>query len=162
MARSRQTTKWRSREMYCPGIRKQARSFPSLFNVAHHFLVEFADLFSNQFEHLLSLGSEPVILARPFAGAWVGAAFEPAQPFHPRQQRIQGARADVVTVVAQLGEHPMPVQRFLAGVVQDVRLPETQQDFAADVIHVDSVVIRRGMSKTAIQFLTLSTASPLR
>src|SRR5262245_47935293 len=60
----------------------------------------------------------------------------------------------MVTMVAQLVQHPLPVQRLFAGVIQNVHLPKGQQNLAADFFHTGSAGLRLSMSKIVITILS--------
>ena len=55
---------------------------------------------------------------------------KPTMAFHPLQQGIESTRADVVTMTTQLTHHPLPVDRALGGMMQNVDLPEAKKDLA--------------------------------
>ncbi len=57
---------------------------------------------------------------------------QPAAPGHAGQDWIQRARADVIAVFPQFLEHPVAVDTVLVGMMQDVHLPEGEQEFAND------------------------------
>jgi diadenosine tetraphosphatase ApaH/serine/threonine PP2A family protein phosphatase len=54
---------------------------------------------------------------------------EPAASCHPREQRVQCARAQSIAVTMQLLQHPMPIHTLLFRVMKDVNLPEREQEF---------------------------------
>src|SRR5262249_37073556 len=64
-------------------------------------------------------------------------ALQPAQPLHPVQQRIQGPRTDLITMPAQLHNHPLAMERLLTGVMQDMHLPKAQQNFTLERFHLE-------------------------
>lgn len=86
------------------------------------FLVEFVNEVAYELEHRPPGGSEMIVAARlqPIA---VDSAAKPPIPFHPLEQWIQRARADVVAVMPQLGQDPLADDRLLSGVVKDVYFP---------------------------------------
>src|ERR1019366_8489057 len=75
-------------------------------------VVKLLDLFPDQFQDSFSLGRQPVILARPRA-----------------QERIKRAGADFIAVTPKFSGNPLAMNRLHAGMVQDMHLPKTQQDF---------------------------------
>jgi len=92
------------------------------------------------------------VAARGFGAAFViGAGGEPAVFLHALQQRVERAGADVVTVVAELFEHPITNHLALGGVMQDMHLPEGEQDFTIDELEVHSggrVAVSRWIAMT--------------
>src|SRR5581483_716534 len=88
-----------------------------------------------------------VILAGAAAPIGVLPALKPAEARHAGEQRVQGAGADFITVAAKFRENPLAVNRLLARVVQDVNLPESEQDFAVQRLQVHAeAVLRKTMS----------------
>ena len=101
----------------------------------HDFLVEFSDLFADEFEDFSSLSGEAIIAARAASAGRVSAAFEPAHAFHAFQQWVKGAGADFVAVPAQLSGDPLSVDGLLPCVMEDMDLPKAQEDFTAGAMH---------------------------
>ena len=66
---------------------------------------------------------------------------KPAALRHPRQHRIQRAGTQAIAVVMQFLEHPLTVDALFSRVVQDVDLPEAEQEFAHDRIAHDAAII---------------------
>ena len=71
-----------------------------------------------------------VLAPSTWPGVSVGLAAQPSVRLHPPQHRIQRSGADRVAVLAQLVEHPLADNGVLGGMMQDVDLPEAQQDLA--------------------------------
>jgi hypothetical protein len=59
---------------------------------------------------------------------------KPAAPGHPREDWIQRTRTQSIAVLLQFLEHPLPIHAVLVGVVQNVDLPEGQEELAHDRI----------------------------
>ena len=59
---------------------------------------------------------------------------KPSAPGHASQDRIEGARAQMIAMVAQFLEHPVAVDAVLASVMEDVDLPKGDEKFAHDVV----------------------------
>ena len=53
---------------------------------------------------------------------------------HPREHWIQRAGAQPIPVVVQFFQHPLPVDSAFVGVVQDVDLPEREEELTNDRI----------------------------
>ncbi len=53
---------------------------------------------------------------------------QPSTTSHAREQRIERAGAQPVSMALQFLEHPLPVHALLLRVMQDVNLPERQQE----------------------------------
>jgi hypothetical protein len=66
---------------------------------------------------------------------------QPASRRHARQHRIQRARTQSITVVMQLLEHPVAINPLLGRVVENVDLPEREQELADDWIARHIVII---------------------
>ena len=98
----------------------------------------FFDDFVMQFDHGLAeyvqdgrpAGGEVVVPPPPFPFSHSDFRSQPAVALQTLEERIQRARADVVAVPAQLGKDPLTDHRMLRGVVEDVDLPEAQQDLS--------------------------------
>lgn len=96
----------------------------TLFN---NFVMEFLDLGAKEGEDLAAFAGERVFLAGMRVGLWFG--LEPAVRFHAPEHWIEGARTDVVAVVAQFFGDPLAVDGALLGVMEDVNFPEADKDF---------------------------------
>ena len=93
-------------------------------------------------EHVASARREPIYPRRARPGRLDRP--QPAPLRHPRQHGIQRPRAQPVSVVMELFQHPVAVHavRF-ACVVQDVDLPERQQEFPRDrIAHRPAIILR--------------------
>ena len=108
------------------------------------------------------LGIPTIYVAQPFGGDDVAAALaraallravaaQPAEAFHPRQHGIQRAGADFVAVVPQLLQHPVADNpaRVLGGVVEDVNLPERQQNLTVNAFMVHQKLWLHDLRKAA-------------
>src|SRR5262245_11154026 len=61
---------------------------------------------------------------------------KPSATCHPREQRIQRPRAQAIAVSMEFLQHPVSVHALLFGVVEDVNLPEREQELTDDgVLH---------------------------
>src|SRR5689334_8220006 len=80
-----------------------------------------------------------IIATRPPSAARLDNAPQPTHTLHPLEQWIQGTGTDFIAVAAQFGGDPLAVQRPFLGVMQDMHLPEAQQDFAFDSFHFISI-----------------------
>ena len=100
-------------------------------------------------ERVLHLREHLAAARRQAIDARVGRSFrrrgaQPPAPGHAGEHRVEGARAEAVAVVMQLFEHPLAVHAvLLAGVVQDVDLPEPQQEFTDDRVAHDPASYHR-------------------
>jgi hypothetical protein len=112
--------------------------------------VEFPDLVANQREDLAATNAQAIVFARPASTPWIGFAPQPTQAFHSLKQGIQRAGAELIAMEPQLGEDPLPVHRFLPGMVQNVNLPEAQQNLAIGSLHPCAVKLRGTMSLIVI------------
>ena len=91
---------------------------------ANDFSVQFFDILTKKLQNLPALGCQPIILSRPFPPLGIALTLEPSPTFHAMKHRIQCARADFIPVPPKFGDHPLAVQGCLAGMMQDVNLPE--------------------------------------
>ena len=98
-----------------------------LFN---DFVMQFDYGFSEYVQYGRPAGGEVVVPPAPFPLSHSDFGSQPAVALQPLEERIQRARADVVAVPAQFGEDPLTDHRMLRGVVEDVYLPEAQQDLS--------------------------------
>ena len=99
------------------------------------FIVELLDLYPKHRENLPPLGGQLVVPTRPFAARRARLAAQPSQAFQSVKQRIQRARANLITMPAQLRDHPLAMKRLFARVMQDVRFPKAQQNLALKFFH---------------------------
>src|SRR4030042_6139547 len=128
-----------------------ASSLVFLLFPEHHLAVELLDLAAQHVEHLLALLGEGILLARPRPGIGIDLELEPAALFHPVEQRIERARAHLVTVAPKLAEHPLAEDGLRLGVVKDVDLPERQQDLVLELLHGASYYDNRSRLSTSCQ-----------
>ena len=61
-------------------------------------------------------------------------------PLHSFQQRIQRPGADLVTMPPEFGDDPLAVDRPLARVVEDMHLPEAQENLPAGALRLRSCI----------------------
>jgi hypothetical protein len=114
------------------------------------FVVEFPDLVANHGEDLAADDSQAIVFARPAAAPRIGFAPQPTQALHSLEQGVQGAGAELIAMPPQLCEDPLSVHRFLPGMVQNVNLPEAQQDLAVDGLHRCMIELRGTISLIVI------------
>src|SRR5262249_18844909 len=84
-------------------------------------------------------------------GAGLDLAFQPSQTAHAVEQWIQCAGADSVAMAAQFIDGPQTINGALGGVVQDVDLPETQEDFAGNSLHAITYYENRYLEKSQMR-----------
>ena len=72
---------------------------------------------------------------------------QPAVAGHTRQHRVERARADAVAVFGQFLEHPLAVDAAFARVVEDVDLPEREQELTCDRIDASRDFTRLGVRR---------------
>ena len=53
---------------------------------------------------------------------------------HASQDRVEGSRAQLVSMLRKLFEHPEPIDGPGSGVVEDVDLPEGQPELSIDYV----------------------------
>jgi hypothetical protein len=107
------------------------------------FAMEFGDVGTQPFEGGLAVRGED-ILAAALGLNLGGEGTEPASLDHPGEERVKGARAQRVTVAAQLIENALAVYRPLRCVVQYVDLPKGEKDLPRNspiVTHSVSIIV---------------------
>jgi hypothetical protein len=101
-----------------------------------HFVMELYDILTQDVQHGAAIPRQVIVPAAVRARAGLGFTPQPAVPFHALQQRIQGPWADVVAVSPKLREHPLPNHRMFSRMMENVHLPEAEQDFARQELRV--------------------------
>ena len=96
------------------------------------FPIQLVESVADLIQHLMSAGRE-AIHARRLGSLGLGGP-KPTPPRHARQHGIQRTGTQPVPVVVELFEHPLPVDALLVGVVQDVNLPEREEELPDDGI----------------------------
>jgi hypothetical protein len=67
---------------------------------------------------------------------------QPSSPRHPCQDRIERARAEAITMMVQLFQHPLTVNPPpVSGMVEDMNLPEREEKFTGNRIAHAAVII---------------------
>ena len=95
--------------------------------LANQFLVKFAHFRPGDGKRIAALAGRAVVTARAAAHA-LGPGFEVALALQPMQHRIERSRADPVTVLAQLLEHPVAEELALDRMVQDMQADQAAQE----------------------------------
>src|ERR1043166_4764690 len=100
------------------GRRREALTMFTLTLLSlQHFVLQLCQAPEHDLQHLAPRGSQQVFAARLRAGLLVRLGLEPAVHLHPPQHGVKRAGAHVVSVLAQLMEHPLPDDRPLGGVM---------------------------------------------
>lgn len=107
------------------------------------FVVKFDDGFAEDLENGRSALGQMIVAAGALGLANRGFRAEPAIALEALEQRIQGARADVVAMLSQLAEYPLADDRMFSGMVKDVHFPESQQDLARQKFAVQAGHVER-------------------
>jgi hypothetical protein len=102
----------------------------------HDFLMQLSDLGLHQSQHFSARRSQTIILSSAPPTPRIGLALEPPKPLHAIEERVQGPRAEFVTVAPKFGEHPLAVNWFGFGVVQDMHFPKGQKNFSLGSFHM--------------------------
>jgi hypothetical protein len=103
----------------------------SSLGLPNDLAVHFLDLFSDQSQNSLARPRKGVVLTRSRTSVLARRAFEPTMPFHSLQQGIKSPRADLVAMTTQFAHHPLPVDRTLGCVMQNVDFPEAKKDLTS-------------------------------
>lgn len=93
-----------------------------------HLAGQLAEKPANHLQNGSSLGCQAVFTARAEAAINVAPASQPPPRLHPAQHGVERAGADAIAMFAKLLEHPLPHDGPFGGMVQDVDLPEAQED----------------------------------
>ena len=89
---------------------------------------ELAQKALHQRQYVTPGGSEGVRAPGARAGLGLPPARQPAPRLHPLKHWIEGARAHAIAVLAQLLEHPVADDGVSGRVVENVDLPEAEED----------------------------------
>ena len=101
--------------------------------VSGDFAIELVEGMT-KLRHYLMASRRQSVDARGLATLRLGGA-EPAALRHPGQDGIERPWTQLVAVVAQFLEHPLAVDTAsVGGVMEDVNLPERQQELPGDRI----------------------------
>lgn len=103
----------------------------------NHFVMEFDDAFTEQRQYGDASVCEVIVPTPTRPGTRFDLAMQPAVALHALQEWIQRPRADVVAVPSKLPEHPLADDGMLCRVVQDVHLPEPEQDLTGQQLVID-------------------------
>ena len=102
------------------------------------FMVELDDRFTEDLKDGGAALGEVIVAARALGLSDGGLGAEPPIALEALEQRIEGARADVITMLSQLAQHPLADDRVLRGMVEDVHLPKPQQNFAREILGIET------------------------
>lgn len=77
---------------------------------------------------------------------------QPSAPRHSREYRIERARTQVIAVVLQFLEHPLPIDALLFSVMKNMDLPKGEEELAHDrIAHARDHSIRVGAIRSTEQ-----------
>src|SRR5262245_24000374 len=93
-----------------------------------HLPIQLVQRLEDPVEDVATAGCQAVDTRR--LGTLRLRAAQPARGRHPRQNRIQRARGQAVAMVMQLFEHPATVHTPFGGMVENVNLPEGEEELA--------------------------------
>lgn len=100
---------------------------PLIIFAEHHLAVEFLNLFFQERENRAATVRQPIFPSCAETAFFIGLALEPAMFLQACEQRIQGSRADLITMLTQFLNHPLPHNRTDGGMVKDVDLPKSEK-----------------------------------
>ena len=123
-----------------PEIRLPMRALRSLFprggrfprTVLSDFTIQFVQRVEDLSEDLVTVRREAVQPRR--LGTFRFRRAQPAAPGHSREDWIQRAWTQAIAMFLELLKHPLTVHPPFGGVVEDVDLPEGEQELADDRI----------------------------
>ena len=104
----------------------------ALSNSLHDLYAQLLELLTHDLEDFASLACDSIGPWALGASGRVGLGREPAIALHAFEQGIERAGADLVTVMPQLLEHPLAHHITLRRVMQDMDLPEREEDLAVE------------------------------
>jgi hypothetical protein len=96
------------------------------------FTIQLIERIEDSLEYLVTAGCETVDPRR--LGALRLGRTKPATRRHPCQHRIQRPWTQVIAVVAQFFQHPVTIDALFSGMVENVDLPEGEEELADDRI----------------------------
>jgi hypothetical protein len=94
------------------------------------FVMQFDDGFSEHVQDGRSTSSQVIVASPPLPFSHSDFRSQPSVPFETLQERVEGAGTDVIAVPPQFGEHPLADHWVFRRVMQDMHLPEAQQDLS--------------------------------
>jgi hypothetical protein len=102
-------------------------------------VVQFHDHAPDNLKDFTSGGGQVIVAAGTRADTTrFDLTTQPAIVGHPLQQWVQRARADIVPMTPELGQNPLADDRVLTRVMEDVHLPEAQENLSRDRLPVDA------------------------
>jgi hypothetical protein len=106
-----------------PALRSSSAAPPG---VPDNFAVHFSDLSSDSPQDPPALFGQKVVLARARASILARCALEPSMTFHSLQKRIERARTDLVAMATQFADDPLPIDRAIPSMVENVDFPKAE------------------------------------
>ena len=103
-------------------------------------LRQFAEGVTDLIEHHTAAGRQAI---HPRAFQPLGfRGTQPSAPGHPRENRIERARAQAIAVVLQFLEHPVAIDTLLLSVMKDMNFPENEEKLAHDgIAHAGMIAV---------------------
>jgi hypothetical protein len=102
------------------------------------FVMQFDHGLTQHVQHGRATSGQVIVASPPFALSHSDFGSQPSVSLEALQERVEGAGTDVVAVPAQFGEHPLTDDGMLRRVMQDVHLPEAQQDLSRQELGIQS------------------------
>jgi hypothetical protein len=100
------------------------------------FVMQFDHGLPERVQHGRAANGQMIVTPPPFSFPYSHFRSQPAVSLEAFQQRVEGAGTDVIAVPAQFGEHPLADEGMFCGMMQDMHLPETQQDLSRQQLGV--------------------------
>jgi hypothetical protein len=100
------------------------------------FVMQFDEGLPEHVQHGRSTSGQVIVAPPPFSFSYGDFGPQPAVSFETLQERVESAWTDVVAVPAQFRQHPLANDGVLGRVMQDVHLPEAQQDLSGQELGV--------------------------
>jgi hypothetical protein len=98
--------------------------------------MQFDHRLSKHVQHGCATGRQVIIAPPPYPFSHSDFGSQPSVPLEALQEWVERAGAYVVAVPAQFGENPLADDGMLRGVMQDMHLPEAQQDLSRQQFRV--------------------------
>ena len=114
-----------------------------------NFTIEFIQRIEDLTQDLATTRCEAVQARR--LGTFRFGRAKPAPPSHSRQHRIQRAWTQAIAMVLQFFQHPLTIDALLGRVVENVHLPEGEEELADDrIAHNEAIVALQIRSRYSI------------
>jgi hypothetical protein len=102
----------------------------TLIGFLDDLVMQLHDGFPQEVQNRRTVPRQMVVPPSTRPGTGLSLAPQPTVAFHALQKWVQRTGTDIVTVSPQLSQHPLADDGMLIGVMEDVDLPESEENFA--------------------------------